>query len=176
MKPPETIKTKRLILRKLLPEDADAIFVAYAQDREVTKYLLWRPHAAVGETREFVKSRIAAWQDESEFTWAICLSDGSLIGGIALRVICFKTDLGYVLARPYWGKGYMPEALRALVDWALGQPEIIRIWAVCDVENSASARVMEKVGMKKEGILRRWMIHPQMGDKPRDCLCYSVVK
>ena len=62
------------------------------------------------------------------------------------------------------------------MNWFLAQPEIFRIGSVCDVENPASARVMEKAGMQREGILRRWIIHPQMSDQPRDCYCYSIVK
>jgi hypothetical protein len=53
---------------------------------------------------------------------------------------------------------------------------IFRVWALCDVDNLASARVMEKVGMQREGILRRWILHPNLSDEPRDVYCYSVVK
>ena len=82
----------------------------------------------------------------------------------------------YVLARAHWRNGFAAEALRALVDWVMTQPDVFRAGAVCDVENAALARVMEKAGMTREGILRRWMLHPQAGDTPRDCLCYSIVK
>jgi RimJ/RimL family protein N-acetyltransferase len=70
----------------------------------------------------------------------------------------------------------MPEALRPIVDWALQQKEIYRIWAFCDVDNRASARVLEKIGMQREGVLRRWFVHPNMGDVPRDCFCYARIK
>jgi RimJ/RimL family protein N-acetyltransferase len=70
----------------------------------------------------------------------------------------------------------MPEAARAIVDWGLSQNAIFRIWALCDVDNLASARVMEKIGMEKEGILRRCIIHPNVSDDPRDVYCYSMVK
>lgn len=70
----------------------------------------------------------------------------------------------------------MTEAVRAVVDWAIGQPEMHRVWAVCDVDNKASARVLEKAGMEREGILRRWSIHPNISEFPRDCICYAKVK
>jgi RimJ/RimL family protein N-acetyltransferase len=70
----------------------------------------------------------------------------------------------------------MTEAARAVVDWALGQPGIYRVWAVCDVENAASTRVLEKVGMQREGVLRRWIIHPGVDAVPRDCYCYAIIK
>ena len=176
MKPPETIQTTRLTLRRLVPTDAEAIFASYAQDPEVTRFLTWRPHRCGEETREYVTGRIKAWDEGHEFTWAILRTNGDLIGAMALRHDGFKVDFGYVLARPCWGNGYAAEALRPLVDWALAQPTVFRAWAVCDAGNPASARVMEKVGMTKEGILRRWIVHPQVGDTPRDCLCYSITR
>ena len=176
MKPPESIQTSRLSLRRLAMEDADAIFTAYAQDSEVTRFLTWRPHRRIEDTRAFIQKTIEAWDDGIEFTWAIRRREGELIGGIALRHQGFKVDFGYVMARAQWGNGFAAEALQSLVDWAMTQPDVFRAWAVCDAENAASARVMEKVGMTREGILRRWMRHPQAGDTPRDCLCYSIVK
>jgi len=176
MTPPETIKTKRLVLHRVRSADAEAIFTTYVQDHEVTRWLVWRPHRDIEETRDFVQCCAEAWQKGTEYTWAIRLLDNSLIGCIALRVNGFKADTGYVFARPFWGKGYATEALKALVHWVRQQPDIQRLWAVCDAENPASARVMEKVGMKKEGVLRKWVIHPQASRYPRDCLCFSLVK
>ena len=70
----------------------------------------------------------------------------------------------------------MTEAVKALVTWALQRPEIYRVWAVCDIDNKASARVMEKAGMQREGILRRWSIHPNVSNEPRDSYCYAILK
>ena len=84
--------------------------------------------------------------------------------------------IGFVLAKPYWGQGYMTETLKVLIEWCLQQPNIYRVWAFCDVENTSSARVLQKAGMQKEGILRRWIKLPHLDQKPRDCFCYSVVK
>lgn len=176
MKPPEFIQTSRLTLRRVAPEDAEAIFTGYAQDSEVTRYLTWRPHQRLEDTRAFIETQSAAWEAGTQFAWTILRNGGEVIGGIALRPEGFKVNVGYVIAQGHWGNGFAAEALQALVDWALSQPDIYRVWAVCDTENPASARVMEKVGMTREGVLRRWIIHPQTGDTPRDCLCYSIVK
>ena len=70
----------------------------------------------------------------------------------------------------------MAEALREIVRWALAQPTIFRIGAVCDVENIRSARVMEKAGLVREGMLRRYLIHPGMDKEPRDCFSYARVR
>jgi [ribosomal protein S5]-alanine N-acetyltransferase len=70
----------------------------------------------------------------------------------------------------------MTEVLVEVVTWALKQPSVFRISAVCDVENIASARVMEKAGLLREGLLRRWLMHPNVSDEPRDCFSYARVR
>ena len=70
----------------------------------------------------------------------------------------------------------MTEALLEIIDWAMKQNDIYRVWTVCDKENIASTRVLEKTGMNREGILRRWVKIPHFGEIPRDCYCYSIVK
>jgi ribosomal-protein-alanine N-acetyltransferase len=175
--PPETIETKRLRLRKPALQDAEDIFRKYSQDPEVTKYLTWRPNRSVQETRDFLGACLRAWDEGKSFHWVIeRKTDHELLGMITARVDEQKWELGYALARSYWGKGYMTEVLKKLVDWALKQEKIYRVWCVCDVDNLASARVMEKAGMKREGILRRWSMHPTISDEPRDSYCYSRTK
>ncbi|MDP9309700.1 MAG: GNAT family N-acetyltransferase, partial [Chloroflexota bacterium] len=88
----------------------------------------------------------------------------------------FSVSLGYVLMRAAWGQGLMPEATAAVMNWALAQPEIFRVWALCDIENRASARVLEKVGMQREGLMGRGVLHPNISDEPRDCWLYAKVK
>ena len=177
MKPPEIIETRRLRLRPPVAADATAIFEQYARDTAVTKYLTWRPHKQIDETYEYLKRCAAGWDDASAFTWVLTRKeDGHLLGMVELRAGEYKADLGYVLARSHWGLGIMPEAVSAVIDWTLSSAGIFRVWAVCDVDNVASARVLEKVGMKKEGTLRRWMIHPNISDEPRDSFCYSKTR
>ena len=95
---------------------------------------------------------------------------------IELRINNFKADIGYVVARPFWGRGIATEAGRSVVEWALLQEGIYRVWALCDTENVASARVLEKVGMGREGLLRRNILHPNVSNEPRDSYCYAIVK
>lgn len=172
MKPPASLETKRLLLRQPVPTDGISVFEKYAQDPEVTKYLCWQPHNSIKSTDEYIDRCIEDWLKNSAFPYALIRKkDAQLIGMIEIRINRHKADLGYVLARPEWGKGYMPEATKKLIEWALEQEKIYRIWAVCDVENIGSARVMEKVGMQREGILRRWLVHPNISTEPRDCYC-----
>lgn len=95
---------------------------------------------------------------------------------LELRPSGHRAELGYVLARDCWGRGVMTEAAQAVVTWALAQPGIYRVWAVTDVDNHGSARVLEKIGMQREGLLRRWMMHPNLSPEPRDCWCFARVR
>ena len=148
MRPPEIIDTPRLRLRPPVMEDALSIFEDYAQDAQVTRYLLWRPHKGIKETHDFLERSIAAWETGCEYSWVLTQrGDDRLVGMVGIRIDGSKVELGYVLARPHWGRGYMPEAVRAVIVWALKQEGIYRVWAVCDVDNHASARALEKVGM-----------------------------
>lgn len=177
MKPPETFKTPRLILRPPTLDDAEAIFTKFSQDAEVTKYLPWPPHDSIDNTKEYLHRCVQCWVEGESFPWAITLkSDHSLLGTIEMRISGFKAEFGFVLARQYWNMGYMTEAVEVLVQWALAQDRIYRVWAACDLDNIGSAKVLEKAGLHREGILRRYSIHPQMSEKPRDCYCYSIVK
>jgi ribosomal-protein-alanine N-acetyltransferase len=177
MKPPEQFETERLSLRKPRMDDAPAIFASYAQDPEVTRYMTWRPHKNVEETYRILELMLKFWDEENSYSYVISLKHSdSVIGMISMHPDGFKVGLGYVLARPHWGKGNMPEAARVITNWLLGQPDIYRVFAVCDVENLASARVMEKAGMIREGILHRNSIHPNVSDEPRDSYIYAIVK
>ena len=92
------------------------------------------------------------------------------------HLIGHRVSYGYVLRASAWGKGCASEVMSWLVDHALAHPGIHRAEAFCDVENSASARVMEKAGMVREGILRRFFRHPNISDAPRDRFIYSKVQ
>lgn len=177
MSPPERLETKRLILRPPVLDDARAIFEGYAQDSEVTRYLVWRPHASINDTQAFLRRCLDVWSTATAFPWVLIQRETNrLIGMIEFRIDGFKADFGFVLARAHWGQGYMTEATQDVVLWALNQDSIWRVWAVCDVENKRSVRVLEKAGMKREGILRRWIVHPNLSEEPRDSYSYAITK
>jgi ribosomal-protein-alanine N-acetyltransferase len=174
---PEQLTTERLLLRPPRLDDAEAIFAGYAQDPEVTRFLLWEPHRSIATLESFLSESIDAWRVGQRFPWVIRKrADDGLVGMIELRLDDTKADLGYVIARASWGQGYASEALRAVVHAALALPRIYRVGAICDVDNPASARVMEKAGMTREGLLRRYSIHPNVSPEPRDVLVYAIVK
>jgi ribosomal-protein-alanine N-acetyltransferase len=172
---PDTMETTRLVLRPVGMADAGEIFRAYGQDAEVTRFLTWRPHRSVAETEAYVTACSRATRER---TYAIVgRAAGDVLGAFALRQeVGHRVEFGYVLARRAWGRGLMTEALAGAVEWALRQTAIWRIGGVCDVENLASARVMEKAGLAREGVLRRWIVHPNLSDAPRDCVSYAKVR
>jgi ribosomal-protein-alanine N-acetyltransferase len=175
--PPYHYFTERLLLRRPVPDDAPLIAREYAHDPEVTRYLLFRPDQTDGEIADFVDTCVGNWEKQKSYAWVIERRDtGELAGMIDARIDSYMVNVGYVLARRQWGNGFAAEALRAVVGWALEQPEIHRIWAVCAVENAPSMRVLEKAGLGRESFLPANMVFPNLGPEMHDCVCYSLVR
>lgn len=171
---PDAFQTARLVLRPIAPRDAGPIFDAYACDSAVTRFLIWRPHQSRSDTEAYIAQCVAAHPGDARTYVLTGREDGAIRGALDLRRAGpHRLEFGYVLARSCWGQGLMTEALAEAVRWALDQPSVFRIGAVCDVENIGSARVMEKAGLLREGLLRRWLVHPNIGDAPRDCFIYA---
>jgi RimJ/RimL family protein N-acetyltransferase len=171
---PEQIETSRLLLRWPVEADAADIFTRYASDADVTRFLTWAPHASVTDTLEFLQRTRA---DENLFNWLVYLRDGGpLLGSIGCKSDGQMVQFGYCYARDAWGHGYATEAARALVRVWLSDPAVWRVQAFCDPENTASAHVLEKAGLRCEGTLRNYMLTPNLSDVPRDVLCYSIVR
>jgi RimJ/RimL family protein N-acetyltransferase len=172
---PENFHTRRLHLRRPEAEDAAALFAAYTQDPEVVRFLVWAPHSTVEDTRAFLVECRESWRRRTEYTWVI-VENSHPIGMISARRNGYHVELGYVLAKRHWGHGFMPEAARCIMDWWLAQPGIRHALAYCDAENTASARVLEKIGMQREALIPRHAIHPNISPEPRDCYRYSKAR
>jgi ribosomal-protein-alanine N-acetyltransferase len=155
---PPPIRTARLLLRPWDPDDADAVY-AYASDPEVARYMFWHRHESVADAHFFLNEVVAEGYDKGFLSYAICPLDlpEMPIGGVSVE---WKPEehqimeLGYVLARDHWGKGYAPEAARALLEHAFSTTPVERIFAPIFVENSKSRRAAEKIGLTLEGVLR----------------------
>jgi RimJ/RimL family protein N-acetyltransferase len=180
LRPPETFTTERLVARLPRVEDAAAAFAAYASDPEVTRYLSWRYYTEVEPLQKFLHGVVRTWETSEgagHYGWMLCLrGTDTPIGSIGVGFDVHGAVIGYVLGRAYWGRGLMTEAVRYVAAWALAQPPLFRVWAFCDAENLASARVMEKAGLVREGLLRRWQVCPTISPEPRDCLIYAKVR
>jgi RimJ/RimL family protein N-acetyltransferase len=173
---PVSIQTARLLLRRNVPDDAKPIFDTYARDPEVTRFMTWQPHRSLEDTRGYLDYCDRVWAARTAFPWAVVRrEDGTLIGGVEARVEGHRVEFGYVIARAAWGRGYATEAARTVVALALAAPAIQRVWAYVDCANAASARVLEKAGLTREGCLRKWYVPSGFG-VPRDAWSYAVVK
>lgn len=172
------ISTRRLLLRKPSPDDATMLFDAYARDPEVAKFLTWRPHRSVSETRQFLLWLEAKQAEQKLEAYVLTYKDAinRPIGMIESRSTEHGACLGFVLAKAHWGRGLMPEALEPIVNAAFHEKHLWRVYAFCDFHNAASKRVLEKINMNCEGILRRWTIHPNISAEPRDCYCFAQVR
>jgi RimJ/RimL family protein N-acetyltransferase/catechol 2,3-dioxygenase-like lactoylglutathione lyase family enzyme len=176
LRPPDELLTARLRLRPPTMDDAEAIFAHYATDPQVTRYVVWGPHADVGVTRDFLRELLGGRDRGERWPWAIeRRSDHRLLGMIEMRLHGATADIGYVLERPSWNQGLATEAACAVAEWARGEPGLSRLTALCDVRNPASARVLEKCGLRCEGVRRRAMTHGGT-DVLVDVLAYAWVR
>lgn len=153
------LETNRLILRKFVIDDAQDMYNNWASDVEVTKFLTWPPHSSVEETKILLENWISEYTNKKYFNWAIEYKDlGKVIGSISvvkLNEITDSADIGYCMSRAFWGQGIMPEALGAVINYLFDEVHLNRIAASHDVENPKSGRVMDKAGMRLEGVLRQ---------------------
>lgn len=152
------LETPRLVLRELAVGDAPAV-QAWAEDPEVYRYMEWGPNT-LGQTEEFLHGVVAARLAVPRRAFELGFEEkatGRLVGAGGLRIQSAHhrtADVGYCFRRDAWGQGHATEAARALVELGLTVLGMHRIWATCHVENARSARVLEKVGMRREGRLR----------------------
>jgi len=176
MQPPVHIETERLVLRAPRIADAEAIYRRWASDPEVPRYMTWTPHKSPSETIRFVERCLQDADSGRGYHFLLTERGGNdePIGAISVsRDNAFCVHLGYVLDRTHWGQGLVLEAAQAILEWVKLQPEIFRCYAVCDIENRASARVLEKLKLRYEGILRRAILHPNSSHEPSDVHMFS---
>lgn len=156
----KTYETERLILRPFVESDAESVFTNWASDDEVTKYLTWPSHKNVESSLGYIKYCIQKYPELSWYQWGIELkSTHELIGNISVvnsidELECM--ELGWVLGKKYWGNGYMPEAATQILNVLFDEVGANCIYAGHDINNPKSGRVMLKIGMKYEGILRQF--------------------
>lgn len=149
--------TDRLILRKYRMSDAEDMFKNWACDPNVCEYMAWRPHDSIETTVKKINEWTAEYADDRVYHWVIEF-DGRAIGDIAVRTMSEKNmwcDVGYCISGKYWGRGFAPEALFAVMEFLFERVGFNRIGAWHEAKNRASGRVMEKCGMTLEGTARK---------------------
>jgi len=169
------LRTDRLTLRDLVHSDFDAIH-AYASDPDVTRYMFYGPRS-MQDTHAYLDRMLASQREEPRLIWelgTVVTGDDRLIGACDLTIENARdneADLGFIFSDDVWGMGYATEAARALVQAGFEQLGLNRIFSTCDVENHASARVLEKAGLRREATLER---HKFARDKWWTSFLYAV--
>lgn len=175
--PPEALTTARLQLRKPRPADAGVLFSRLCGDPDVTRYLGWVCHRELAETRQQISHDLLRWDRGAVWTWALIAADADdAIGLLQLARQAHVLRLGYLLQHARWGQGLMAEAIAALRERAFAQPWVYRLEALCDVDNHASTRLLDKLGMRCEGRVARALVHPNVSTEPRDAWLYATTR
>ena len=171
-----TLETKRLILRKILPQDEDDMY-EYSRNPETSQYLLWEPHASRSYTRAHIRYLQDAYNRASFFDWALIEKEsGKMIGTCGFTEIYERekrAEVGYVIAPNFHRRGFAPEALEKVMEYGFLTLGLVKLSGRFMEDNEASRKVLERFGfwndtMKNESIYKR-------GKKQR-ILTYSLTK
>ena len=166
------IKTERLLLISFRLGDVDDV-LAYAADEEWGRYLpVPRPYLRKDAEEFLAKKTLESWESRAEFA---VVFEGTVVGGIGLGIVKEHALglLGYGIARQLWGKGMTPEAARAVIGYGFQSRGLEKIAATADLRNERSWRVMEKLGMQREGLLRSQII---LRGERMDEVTYGVLR
>jgi ribosomal-protein-alanine N-acetyltransferase len=168
------IETERLILREILSEDAEDIFAIFA-DEEVTRYYDLDTYTDVEQARELIDFFNDSFELERGIRWGIARKmDNRIIGTCGYVALWqHRGEIGYELARPYWGQGFMREALEAILEFGFEELAFNRIEALVMVENEASASLLRKLGFTLEGVLHE---HDFFKGRFHDMACFAILK
>ncbi|MCL1965013.1 MAG: GNAT family N-acetyltransferase [Firmicutes bacterium] len=173
-----TIETERLVLRAYTENDFAAVH-SYASRVENVRYMPFGPNSEE-ETRAFISMAIAKAGETpcDNVQYAVTLkSTGALIGGCSLALTGGGAEIGWMLHRDHWRQGYGTEMGKALLTFGFDALCLHRIVARCDAENHASYRVMEKIGMRREGLFLEARPASKGSDqKYGDELFYAILK
>jgi RimJ/RimL family protein N-acetyltransferase len=153
------LRTERLILRPFREDDFADVH-AYASDPKVTRFMNWGPNTEA-ISREYLQRALdeqRPWPRDAVNMAAEVADEGKLIGSVRMALIdpaALTADFGYSFNRAYWNRGYATEVAGALIDLAFGALGVRRVFATCDVRNTGSWTVMEKLGMRREAHFRQ---------------------
>lgn len=153
-----TLKTERLLLRSF--QMADKLEVQeLASVKEIAATTLSIPHPySLEDAEHWLQTKIDNFENDKEIAWAICnRNTESLLGaiGLGLDLDNEAAELGFWIGKPFWGKGYVTEAARKILEYAFSDMNLNRVEANHMVGNDASGRVLEKLGMQYEGMHRQ---------------------
>ena len=148
----QILQTNRLILRRFVESDAEAMFQNWASSAENLTYVTWDPHSDVDVTRNSIRNWVASYTNPNYYKWAICLKEKpeQVIGDISIVAIDendSSCEIGYVLGKNYWSRSLMTEVLKAILDFCFTQAGFQKVKVRYTSLNPASSHVMDKTGM-----------------------------
>ncbi|MDR2514731.1 MAG: GNAT family N-acetyltransferase [Christensenellaceae bacterium] len=153
------LESERLLLRAFALSDAAAMFQNWAGDEEVTRFLSWPAHQSASVSQAVLADWVPRYADERYYHWAIVHKGvGEPIGSIAavrVRDEANAVAMGYCIGKKWWRQGLTSEALALLLRFFFVEVGVNRIESWHDVQNPNSGRVMQKCGLRLEGILRQ---------------------
>jgi RimJ/RimL family protein N-acetyltransferase len=170
------LQTERLVLRTFREEDWQAVH-DYGSDPEAVRYMPWGPNTEQ-DTKTFIQRELAHQKEKPRVVHNFALIEQTsqrLIGACSISIRnneLREGEIGYILNRHFWNLGFMTEAAEMVVSFGFNELGLHRIYATCDPANTGSYRVMEKIGMQREGHLRE---HKLIKGKWRDSLLYSIL-
>lgn len=174
----QPIEIQRLLLRRFKPSDAEYMFKNWANDSEIFRFFRRHPHDHLSQTEQIVSEWVNAYTNDDCYNWAIELKEiGEIIGQISLVDLnekYFSCEVAFTVGRSFWKKGISTEALKAVINYMIKEIGINRIEARHNTLNLASGRVIQKSGMKFEGIMRQADVNKN--GEFCDLAVYSVLK
>lgn len=169
-------ETQRTLLRKIAYSDQDEMF-RYCSVPDVSRYTVWNTHQSIQDTKQFIDFVQYRYETEKVGPWGIeHKGTGKIIGScsfVSWDSRQARAELGYVLSKEYWNQGIMSEVIGRIIEFGFSELHLVRIEARCHPDNIGSARVMEKTGMKFEGVLRKNIFAK---GEYQDVKIYSIIK
>lgn len=171
------LETERLLIRRLTPDDLHDCFIITSDPRVLAMMVVTERHTTLEQTKHYIAEICAQYEKDNADLWAVVEKSSNrmigLCGLIEYKERFRRAELGFMLAYDAWGKGYATESCKAIVDYGFEIMHLNRIEASVDPENIASIRVLEKLGMQREGLLRERVI---CNGEPRDRAMYGLLK
>lgn len=174
---PITLKTKHLVLRRSQEQDAEILFMNYLSLPERSYFLSRNPYKNIDQAKDFLTLWCdLPWEKEkNKFAWVIANANENKAMGLFLIILDDNQDIEihYGISKEFDNKGFITEAGEAVIEWLSSQTDVKKIYAHCDLENIASQAVLNKLGLKKMGVLKSHLILPAFGSSPRDCFYFE---
>jgi RimJ/RimL family protein N-acetyltransferase len=173
----ETIRSKRVHIRPIAEPDAFIIFT-HLQDPEIVKWTTRIPYPySEADAEKFIADSRENWAKRLGFVFSICLnSDNAQAGVISLSNVTFKHscgELGFWIAKSYWGRGIGTESVKCLLKFAFEGLDLYRVYASAFEANIASRRILEKCGFQNEGVMREAILRY---DRRHNFFNYGILK